>query len=171
MCILGGAKVINVSVSSSCRCVQAPLAVTLKGLPLQRGRLQTLSTESLREKSGFVLLWKCSALERDGIVALFFLESFLLLPILMPVWFPENETMISLYYSIVGWVSLYFSLHVLEADLISCGSCGIGQGFPLLLKYHREARHTPVSLTSLSSFPTHPLLPCPPGSQSKGTIK
>lgn len=41
LCILGGANAINVSVSSSCKCMQAPLSAALKGLPFRRGGLQT----------------------------------------------------------------------------------------------------------------------------------
>lgn len=41
LCILGGENAINVSVSSSCKCMQAPLSAALKGLPFRRGGLQT----------------------------------------------------------------------------------------------------------------------------------
>lgn len=99
MCILGGAKVINVSVSPSCRCVLGPLAAApqlSRGGPYREADSRLLSMKSLTENSGSALICKRIALER----VLLFLESFLLLPILMPIQSPENETVISLHYSI-----------------------------------------------------------------------
>lgn len=112
LCMLGGAKAINVSVSSSCKCVQAPLSAALRGLPFRRGGSRPLSIKSLTEKYGSVFIWKRTGLERQALIhrdlSLLFLESFHIPLVLMPIQFPENETRISLYDGIVSWASLHF---------------------------------------------------------------
>lgn len=70
LCILGGAKVINVSVSAFCKCMQAPLSIALKGLPFRRGGSRQLHIKSLTEKCGSVFIWKCTGLQRHAIAFL-----------------------------------------------------------------------------------------------------